>query len=101
MKNKKKLHKIPEEYKSDIIKAIDILKKAGAEKVYIFGSVISNNYNKNSDIDIGFKGNIDNYFKVLGKLIMNLDHNVDLLEFEEDLEIVQYILSNKEYVEVA
>ncbi|TYB31252.1 MAG: nucleotidyltransferase domain-containing protein [Candidatus Mcinerneyibacterium aminivorans] len=101
MKTKNELEKIPEEFKADILKAIDILKEAGAEKIYIFGSLINDDYNESSDIDIGFKGDIDNYFKVLGKLIMKLEHDVDLMEFEEDREIVRYILKNKEYIEVA
>jgi len=101
MKDMSLFNEIPEEYREDLKKAVKILKKAGAEKIYIFGSIINGTYNNNSDLDIGFKGEINNYFKILGKLIMELEHDVDLLEFEEDKEIVQYILNHKEYIEVA
>ncbi len=79
------INQIPASHRRDIKKAIEILKDLGCEEVYIFGSLVDGPVTSNSDIDLAVKGIPPGfYIKVLAKLIMQLDHPVDLISLEED-----------------
>ncbi len=52
----KNLKELPVEYQEDIKKAVKILKENGATEIFIFGSIVNGNFNKNSDIDIAIRG---------------------------------------------
>ena len=69
----------------DFIK--DICKKHGVGKLFVFGSVLTDKFNQNSDIDfvVDFKGieiekYADNYFDFKFSLQDFLKRNIDLLE---------------------
>lgn len=86
---------IPKEFKKDINKAINILKEIGFTELYVFGSLISNNYDKNSDIDFAVKGIPDNkYFYAIGRLDMELEHKFDLVNLDRN-NFFNEILKNK------
>ena len=76
---------LPEKFTKDIQKAIDILKKEGCSEIFIFGSLVERKYNDESDIDIAIKGLPANkYFKVIGKLELELDTRFDIVDLDED-----------------
>jgi predicted nucleotidyltransferase len=66
-------------------KALEILKDVGCSEVYIFGFLADGTVTPQSDFDLAVKGiPPEFFFKVLAKLIMQLDHPVDLIDLEEN-----------------
>lgn len=70
---------LPEVYQKDIQKAVEILKDEGCTEVYLFGSLAEGEVREGSDIDLAIRGcPKGNFFHTLGKLMLELDHSVDL-----------------------
>jgi len=79
------INQIPASHRHDVEKALEILKQAGCREIYIFGSLVDGTVTAKSDIDLAVKGiPPEFYFKVLARLIMQLEHPVDLIDLEED-----------------
>ena len=73
------LDKIPEIFKMDLERAIQILKSEGCKEVFLFGSLAEGTQTANSDIDLAVQGcPPDKFFHLLGKLLIELVHPVDL-----------------------
>lgn len=86
------LEKIPLEYKVDIEKAIKILKEEGCQEVFLFGSLAEGRQTINSDIDLAVKGCPNGkFFHVLGKLLVELNHSVDLINLDKKDDFVQFL----------
>ena len=71
----------------NINQLIDLCKQHKVSELYIFGSILTNNFNKESDIDflvqfekIDVLDYFDNYMEFKEKLEKLLDRPVDLLE---------------------
>ena len=63
------LFEIPEEYQDDIKKATFLLKNEGCKDIFLFGSLVTGKFHKNSDIDIGITGlNPKKFFRVSASL---------------------------------
>lgn len=78
------IKKVPKKYREDVQRGIDILKEAGCKEVYLFGSLINGNEREGSDIDIAVRGcPTGMYFHILGKLMYELNHPVDLINLDE------------------
>ena len=89
---KKQFHEIPHDYKEDVEKAVRILKNEGCKEVYIFGSLAEGRIKEGSDIDLAVKGcPTGKYFKILGRLLLELNHSVDLIDLDRKSDFVQYI----------
>ena len=85
MGTKYDIKKVPVSHRRDIEKAVKILEDVGCEEVYIFGSMVDGPVTPESDIDMAVKGiPPGSFFKVFAKLMMQLDHPVDLVNLEED-----------------
>jgi predicted nucleotidyltransferase len=92
---------IPQKYKKDIEKAVNLLKNEGCKSVYLFGSMVTGKIHQNSDIDIGVKGlPAENFFKVYSKLYMDLDNRVDLVDFDYDNQFYSLLERIGEVVEI-
>ncbi len=84
MGTKYDLDKIPVSHRRDIEKAVRILEDAGCEEVYLFGSIADGSVTPRSDIDIAARGIPEgSFFNLLARLMMQLDHPVDLVSLEE------------------
>ncbi len=84
MKKKYDINKIPTSYREDIKKAIKILLDEGCQEIYLFGSVVEGPLTPKSDIDIAAKGiPAGSYFEIYARLMMQLDHPVDLIHLEQ------------------
>jgi predicted nucleotidyltransferase len=60
------------------------LRKEGCKEIYLFGSLVHGDFPDKSDIDLAVKGlEKRHYFKILGKLMMALEHSVDLRYMEK------------------
>ncbi len=81
----KNLKEIPIEYQEDIKKAVKILKENGATEIYMFGSIVNANFNKNSDIDIAIKGiKQEDFYRVASILMFELKKEIDLVDLEDE-----------------
>jgi len=79
------VEKLPEKYKKDIEKAVEILKNRGCTEVYLFGSLADGNYHENSDIDLGVKGLAGRiYFKTWAEIDRAVNTEIDLVDFDGD-----------------
>lgn len=83
---------IPEVLWDDIRRAVRILKEAGCSEVFLFGSVVSGKVKDGSDIDLAIRGcPPGSFFQLLGKLIWELDHSVDLVNLDSQDAFAQYL----------
>lgn len=86
------ISRLPEDFQKDIYSAIEILKNAGCKEVYIFGSLATGNYSEDSDIDIAIKGCLpENYFSLLGQLLISLSRPVDLINLDRGEAFAKYL----------
>ena len=92
---------ITEHLQTDIKKAVSILKQAGAQKVYIFGSAVNDRFRPDSDIDIGVSGlSPRRFFSVYGLLAEAIKRNIDLVDFDKEKEFLSMLQSINEVKEV-
>lgn len=106
MKEKKskmfRMDHLPTGYKRDIEKAVRILSTEGCSEIYLFGSLVNGKPSPKSDIDLAVKGLGDRiFFEVLGKLLLTLNHPVDLLCLEDENRFVRLLKKRGELVRVA
>ena len=88
------LENIPDEFRIDIEKAISILKEYNSKEIYIFGSLVHGEFNKESDIDIAITGIPgETFFIVWSKLYMNLNHKVDLINLDKGDRFSKFLLN--------
>jgi len=74
---------IPREYRSDIERATNLLKKEGCKEVFLFGSMVTGNVHLDSDIDIGIMGlPPKKFFSVYAHLDKEIPNKVDLVDFD-------------------
>lgn len=87
-----KINGISQDYQEDIDKAVKILKNEGCKVVFLFGSLVEGRFNEGSDIDLAIKGcPPGKFFRILGKLLLELNHTVDLIDLDKKSDFVQFI----------
>lgn len=68
---------------SDIQRAVQILKAAGCAEVFVFGSTTTGHLRPDSDLDLAVRGcPPGEFFHLLGRLLLELDHSVDLINLD-------------------
>jgi predicted nucleotidyltransferase len=83
---------LPEIYQKDIRRAVEILKAAGCTGVYLFGSLTTGKVREVSDIDLAIRGcPKGKFFQLLGKLLLELDHPVDLVSLDRQDAFARYL----------
>jgi predicted nucleotidyltransferase len=93
---------IPSNYKRDVERAVKILKEEGCKDVYLFGSITQGEMRKESDIDIAIKGcPSGQYFNLLGKLMIELDHPVDLVNLDKNEDLAAFLFREGELIHVS
>lgn len=84
MATKYDIDKVPVSHRRDVENAVKILEDFGCKEIYIFGSLVDGPVTPESDIDIAVKGIPSGlFFTVLAKLMMQLEHPVDLINLEK------------------
>jgi len=74
---------VPKRFVKDIERAVNILKEEGCQEIYLFGSLATGQSSDSSDIDLGIKSYPKNqFFKIYGRLMMDLNHKFNLVDFE-------------------
>ncbi len=88
---KKKAH-FPEIYQRDLHHAVTILKEAGCTHVFLFGSIAAGEIRDGSDIDLAIRGcPKGSFFHLLGKLVLELNHSVDLVNLDRQDAFARYL----------
>jgi len=92
------LKNLSQEYWLDIVRATLVTIGFGCENIYVFGSVASGETDKNSDIDLAVEGcPVGSYFKLFGKIISITDHEVDLVNLDQNQDkFAQYLKAREE-----
>ena len=86
------LGQFPAEYQEDIRQAIEILKAGGCREIHLFGSLAEGRPRKGSDIDIGIRGcPPQHFFSLFGKLLMQLNHPVDLINLDNETHLSSFL----------
>src|SRR5688572_12040216 len=81
----KKITIKPPELQSAIEQAATILKEAGAEAVYLFGSLAEGTFRPDSDIDLAVTGlPPDQFFQAMGQTLFILPCPLDLIDLDVD-----------------
>jgi predicted nucleotidyltransferase len=93
--------KVPKSYERDMEKAIKLLKGEGCSEIYLFGSLLSEKLTSTSDIDIGVRGCPGRrFFRLYSKLSDELEHPVDLVDFDSEEEFFSMLHSIEEIVRI-
>jgi predicted nucleotidyltransferase len=96
------LRKIDSCYEKDLEKAVNILQKAGCEKIFIFGSITKGKASERSDIDIAVSGCPPaKFFHLLGMLMLELNYPIDLIDLDAADPFVEYIENTGELYQIA
>ncbi len=102
MDKKYNIEELPESYRTDVKKAINILSQEGCKEIYLFGSLVNGSPTDKSDIDLAVTGlRKEDFFEIFGELMMALDHPVDLINLEKKNRFVTYLKEKGELVRVA
>lgn len=89
-------------YQQNLQEAIRILKQSGCTDIFVFGSLAANKVNQHSDIDLAVRGcPKGKFFQVLGKLLIELDVPVDLVNLESRDPFAHYLAQEGDLVQVA
>jgi predicted nucleotidyltransferase len=80
-----------------IQKAAEVLKSFGAKEVYLFGSIATDTYNENSDIDFAVSGlPPENFFPAMGGAGDVLKREMDLIDLDEKNPFTDYLKTEGE-----
>jgi len=89
---KNTVSEVPLGYREDIEKAVKILENVGCKEVYLFGSLAEGNAREGSDIDLAVRGCPSGvFFHALGKLMLELNHPIDLVDLDRDNDFARYL----------
>ena len=82
----------PEIYQKDVHRAVEILKEAGCAQIFLFGSLAFGKARDDSDIDLAIRGCPQGkFFHLLGKLLRELGHSVDLVNLDKEGAFARYL----------
>lgn len=92
---------LPETYQKNLHEAVSILKEAGCTDIFLFGSLATENVHKHSDIDLAIRGcPRGKFFHLLGKLLLELDFPVDLVNLESQDAFARYLEQEGELLRI-
>ena len=82
----------PESYQKNVRRAVEILKEAGCTDIFLFGSLATGEARDKSDIDLAIRGcPKGRFFHLLGRLLLDLDYPVDLVNLDRQDEFARYL----------
>jgi predicted nucleotidyltransferase len=92
----------PVELQQAIERAANILKAAGAESVYLFGSVMEGPFHPDSDIDLAVTGlPPTKFFQAMGQTMAVLPRSFDLVDLDADTPFTRYLKEKGKLYRVA
>lgn len=95
------IHGLSDEIRKDVVRGVSILKAGGCEEVYLFGSIAEASGTSRSDIDFAVRGcPADMFYKLQGRLLMELTRSVDLIDMDADAELATFLQREAELIRV-
>ena len=92
---------LPETYQKNIRRAVEILKGAGCTDIFLFGSLATGNIRGESDIDLATRGcPKGKFFHLLGRLLLDLDYPVDLVNLDGRDAFARYLEKEGELLQI-
>jgi len=92
---------LPEIYQKDVRRAVEILKEAGCTDVFLFGSLATGKVKDQSDIDLAIRGcPKGKFFHLLGRLLLELDYPVDLVNLDRQDAFACYLEKEGELLQI-
>ncbi len=92
---------IPDEYRADVVRAVEICKAEGCRDVFIFGSVAAGRHRPRSDLDIGVRGcPPECFYRLLGRLMDELSHPVNLVDLDIEIRVAEFLEQEDQLVHV-
>lgn len=92
---------IPKGYAKDITRAVEILKEGGCTQVFVFGSTAAGTARQRSDLDLAIRGCPQGrFFGLMGRLMLELDHPVDLIDLDSGTSFAHHLQTEGELVQV-
>jgi predicted nucleotidyltransferase len=89
----------PPDVAHDLARAVAILKAGGCREIYLFGSTATGDRHAGSDIDLAVRGCPPHaFFQLLGQLLSDLDHPVDLVDLDLPGPFVEALLRSETLV---
>lgn len=83
---------VPEGFREDLARAVRILKEEGCSEIFLFGSGAEGKVREGSDIDLAIRGcPPGRFFRLLGRLLRELDSPVDLVNLGTQDPFAQYL----------
>jgi predicted nucleotidyltransferase len=84
--------RVPETHRSDVRRAVTILKEAGCSHISLFGSLTAGRIQTESDIDLAVRGCPQGkFFHLSGRLLLELEHPVDLIDLDKQDPFARYL----------
>ena len=95
------LTRMPETVQRDLEHATTILKAGGCRAVFLFGSAATGTMHAGSDLDLAVRGcPPQHFFHLLGRLLADLEHPVDLVDLDVPGPFVEFLLANGKLVQL-
>jgi len=96
-KQEAKSRKLAQQARADLAPAVEILKKYGAKKIFIYGSLLRpERFHRRSDIDLAVEGiPSQDFIRASADLMMTMDWQVDLKPIEDVDEIFRETILKK------
>lgn len=92
----------PIQLQQAIEEAANILKAAGAESVYLFGSIAEGTFRPDSDIDLAITGLPPaKFFQAMGQTMVVLPRSFDLVDLDVDTPFTRYLKEKGKLYRVA
>lgn len=96
------LDRFPTGFHADIKRAVQILTEGGCAEIHVFGSVADGKAREGSDLDLAVRGcPPERFFPLLGRLLAELEHSVDLVDLDRDRRIADFLTKHELAVHVA
>ena len=93
--------RISESYQKNIRRAVEILQGAGCTDIFLFGSLATGKARDRSDIDLAIRGCPKGaFFHLLGRLLLELDYPVDLVNLDRQDAFARYLEKEGELLRV-
>ena len=92
---------LPEPYRRQIRRAVRILRESGCTQVFLFGSLAAGEIQAKSDIDLAVRGcPKGEFFHTLGRLLLELDYPVDLVNLDSQDAFARYLEREGELLQI-
>ena len=92
---------LPETYQKDVRRAVEILRGAGCTDIFLFGSLAGGKVTDQSDIDLAIRGcPKGEFFHLLGRLLLELDYPVDLVNLDRQDAFARYLEKEGELLQI-